>query len=515
MDRQPIGLTIPWFKLALAGIFILSLVLRFWRLGQFNTLVFDEVYYPVFANRYLIGEPVYNAHPPLSQLIIAVGMWIGSHLPFGQDTANALTGSLRTTFSYRWFNALTGSFIPVVVGLLAYQLTSRRSYGAIAAFLMALDGLFLVESRYGLNNIYLVFFGLLGHLCLLLALRHPRWSPPPPRHFRDYRQGKFRLIRIISDRVTAYFRDPPPLQRRHKLTLAGIFLGLAAAIKWNGLGFLLGIYLLWIIAWILRLSYNNRPLTPSKPQSNPLPNLTQLNPLHLFSYFALIPSLTYAATWVPHLIMNPNPGFWQMQQEILTFHQRIGSGSAVHPYCSPWYSWLIMGRPVAYFYHTARNPQEMIPAYPPLPSGAGKIIYDVHAMGNPLLWWLSTVAIILFALLILQRFLSGNSRTLLFTPATGLSLYLVCNYAANLLPWIPVTRCLFLYHYMAALVFAILAIAWILDVWLQSSYYVYRQGAIAILLAILLAFLFWLPLYIGLPLSPQGYQMRMWFSSWI
>jgi len=44
---------------------------------------------------------------------------------------------------------------------IAYQLSHRRSYAFIAA-LAAADGLFLVESRYALNNVYLVIFGLLG-----------------------------------------------------------------------------------------------------------------------------------------------------------------------------------------------------------------------------------------------------------------------------------------------------------------------------------------------------------------
>nr|WP_322505476.1 phospholipid carrier-dependent glycosyltransferase [Chroococcidiopsis cubana] len=46
---------------------------------------------------------------------------------------------------------------------IAYQLSDRRSYAVIAAIFAAADGLFLVESRYALNNIYLVILGLLGH----------------------------------------------------------------------------------------------------------------------------------------------------------------------------------------------------------------------------------------------------------------------------------------------------------------------------------------------------------------
>src|SRR4028118_500527 len=164
----------PWFWIGLVGIFLFSIILRFWGLGRFNTFVFDEVYYAKFANNYLTNTKFFNAHPPLSQYIIAIGIWIGSHLPIGQDAVNNLTGSVRSTWSYRWLNALTGSFIPLVVAALAYQLNRRKSYALIAALFAAADGLFLVESRYALNNVYLVIFGLLGQLFFLVALAQPR-----------------------------------------------------------------------------------------------------------------------------------------------------------------------------------------------------------------------------------------------------------------------------------------------------------------------------------------------------
>lgn len=171
---KKLTLPVPWFSFGMIVIFLVSLFLRFWGLERFNALVFDEVYYAKFANNYLTGTHFFNAHPPLSQYIIAIGIWIGSHLPFGQDTVNSFTGSARTTWSYRWINAFTGSFIPLVVAALALQINHRRSFALIAALFAAADGLFLVESRYALNNIYLVLFGLLGHLFLLIALNQPK-----------------------------------------------------------------------------------------------------------------------------------------------------------------------------------------------------------------------------------------------------------------------------------------------------------------------------------------------------
>ena len=145
-----------WYWSTLFAIFLFSLILRFWNLGQFNELVFDEVYYAKFANDYLTNTHFFNSHPPLSQYIIALGISLGSFFDASSEMVNNLTGSMRSTLSYRWINALSGAFIPLLAAALALKLTLRRSYSIIAAFLISLDGIFLVESRYALNNIYIV-----------------------------------------------------------------------------------------------------------------------------------------------------------------------------------------------------------------------------------------------------------------------------------------------------------------------------------------------------------------------
>jgi dolichyl-phosphate-mannose--protein O-mannosyl transferase len=213
--------------------------------------------------------------------------------------------------------------------------------------------------------------------------------------------------------------------------------------------------------------------------------------------------------------MNPVPNFWQSQHDILTFHERIGSGSNVHPYCSRWYSWLLMWRPVAYFYQTARDKIEQVPAYPPLPAGAEKYVYDVHAIGNPFLWWLSTAAIVWLMVVLIQRVVEGVGWKLPPIPSLFIALYLVLNWLANLLPWVRVTRCTFLYHYMGSSVFAALALAWLVDRWWHSSLSYYRSASVTVIFLVIIGFVFWLPIYLGLPITPQEYHLRMWFKSWI
>ena len=243
-------------------------------------MVFDEIYFAKFGNNYLTHTPFFNAHPPLSQYIIGIGIWLGSHIPIGQDIVNGLTGSLRSPWSYRWLNALTGSFIPVVVAAIAYQLSYRRSFALLAGLFTALDGLFLVESRYALNNIYIVIFGLLGQLFLLLALS---------------KQKQRRLFWLV---------------------LSGIAFGASSGTKWNGLWFLLGAYFLWVAAWIIRwlqsfalldptkqhrvplFSYLRPLVSPSTAISSkiqrPLQNLTQLNIFQMLFCLGIIPALVYA-----------------------------------------------------------------------------------------------------------------------------------------------------------------------------------------------------------------------------
>jgi dolichyl-phosphate-mannose-protein mannosyltransferase len=83
-------------KLAIRGTILVCIIafgLRFWGLERFNVLVFDEFYYAIFGNNYLTHTSFFNSHPPLSQYLIAIGIWIGDRLPFGQEVSNTLTGS--------------------------------------------------------------------------------------------------------------------------------------------------------------------------------------------------------------------------------------------------------------------------------------------------------------------------------------------------------------------------------------------------------------------------------------
>jgi dolichyl-phosphate-mannose-protein mannosyltransferase len=439
-------------------VFAISIGLRFWGLGRFNSFVFDEVYYAKFANNYLTNTKFFNSHPPLSQYLIAIGIWIGDRLPIGQENTNTLTGSLHSTFSYRWMNALFGSLIPPVVAALAYQLSQRMSYAFLAALFVSLDGLFLIESRYALNNIYLVFFGLLGQLLVVIASKH---------------SGNHRLLLTIA---------------------AGVSFGASVACKWNGLWFLLGIYILLILAKVSRLIKSDQY---SENTNSLLDRLAQIHILEIINSFVVVPIVTYSLLWIPHLIQNPQPNFIDVQWMILNYHEQIGNGDKVHPYCANWYTWPLLLRPLAYYFIQYK------PNY----------YYDVHAMGNPLLWWLSLVAIFGSIWLIIKNLSLAPIRELNID-RIAVPLFMVTNYAANLLPWVKVTRCLYIYHYMGAVLFAIMGLAWWVDMGVRSSSKLWQVAGLTTIFGVAAAFVFWLPIFLGLSIEKTDLSYRLW-NFWI
>ncbi|MEJ1930082.1 phospholipid carrier-dependent glycosyltransferase [Nostoc sp. NIES-2111] len=485
-------MNISWFRLGMASIFLLSVTLRFWGLSRFNTLVFDEVHFATFANNYLIHKTFFENHPPLGKYFIAVGIWLSQWLPFGHGESNTLAGSALTPFSYRWMNALMGSFIPLIVAGIAYELTKRRSYTFIAGLFAALDGLFLVESRYALINVYLVMFGLLGQWLFLLALE------------RDSKKSEIFL------------------------SLAGVCFGASFAVKWSGLAFLLATYLLWFAAKIIdytqiqwqkqsdpNLSKNDSlSLEPHKFRKAPIEKLAELSVMNIVLKLLVLPFIVYSIIWIPHIQLNTNMNMWEWQKYLYLSQKSVGAN--VHPYCSPWYSWLLMRRPVGYYFQTANIAGDGLNQVPQ------EIYYDVHGIGNPILWWLSTGAIAFIVILLLQKLVILNSHLispfqkilLVRNQKFWILLYLSVNFIANLLPWLSITRCTFLYHYMGASVFSVLALGWFIDRYLRYRRLIYQLFAFFTIAFIIIAFCYWLPIYLGLPLSPIEFQSRMLLRSW-
>lgn len=161
LGRLPKLSRLQWALLLLAGFAVLfGVFLRTWKLGYPADKIFDEVYFPVFAQKYLTGADVFDVHPPLGKLIIAVSMLFLGDNPIGWRMAPLLAGL---------------ALIPA-----SAWLTLRLSQSRVAALLVgasvAVDMAFTTYSRTGLMDGMLV----LACVSVLLAAssrRLPVWVP--------------------------------------------------------------------------------------------------------------------------------------------------------------------------------------------------------------------------------------------------------------------------------------------------------------------------------------------------
>ena len=462
-------------------ILIGSFTLRFLHLGDIPGSTFDEVFYPRYGFNYLTGENFYYVHPPLANYLYAAGIWIYSQLPWiDLVSINSLTFEQLPPLSYRWLNALFGSLLCLLAYFFAYAIWKNKNFALIVCFFVAIDGSLLVDSRFALANVYIVFFGLSALLCAAKSQS--------------------------SDSNARYW-----------LLSSGIFLGLTASVKWNGLGYLLVILSFFVALYSIQ-KIDKHELRFTQTQANRLRNQKTINNIQqkinvinavpqweYLMYFLAVPLLVYVVIYIPDLQFNTEYGFLEKHQQQVGFHQIMVEENE-HPYCSIWYSWPFMIRPIGYFFSSS----DAIDAF------GNKIMLfkDVHLFPNPFLYWFSAIAILTMGVQWLKLFWQWiNQGTVSYK--FYLFMFLLLGYFANLLPWALVSRCVFLYQYQPASVFAFLALAWYLAQLLKSESLKYKMLSWGILTIIVISFLYWLPFQLGITLESDAFYARMWFQSWI
>jgi dolichyl-phosphate-mannose--protein O-mannosyl transferase len=135
-------------------------------------------------------------------------------------------------------------------------------------------------------------------------------------------------------------------------------------------------------------------------------------------------------------------------------------------------------------------------------------VVSVLAVGNPLVWWSSTVAVIAgLCELWWRRAVRG--RQIADHPMVPV----VLGYVCLILPWLPGTRMPYLYNYLPMYPFAILALVY----WLCRLWNGRRWGpwvVVGFAAGTVAAALYFLPLAMGLPTSYENLQQHIWFEAW-
>ncbi len=545
----------------ISALLIVAAITRFWHLGHPAEIVFDEVHFVAQGRHYLHGESFLDPHPPLAKLIIAAGIFIFGDHPWSWRVGNATLGTALVGITY----------------LLGRRMSGSRLVGALAGAIILCDGMYLVDSHYAVIDIvyltcaavaYLLFFrfaqtpdriarrrtlpwiGLALGLCLaskfyipaitfllvmgfilyVLAKDRPAAAPaaPPvvdPKAPIDSKAGKIKAAAPVSIEIDLFDWTGIVFT-----ALICVVIGLMLFLFGESFAHIVLTVLAFLAIRFAEIFWRSR--SSSAPGAWRMPSMASvLEPMSVgaIALVGSVAAIAYLAVFFPHYWF----GWWGGISDLFKYYSDIvwyekSVASATHPYSSPWWSWPLMLRPIAYWQNFPKTGD----------------VQTVWGGGNPLLWWGALTAITITAVQALER------------PSLTRS-FLVIGYLSYLLIWAWIGRTLFLYHYMASVYFGYLALAILLgecfkeraEPWehlallltmtpvfflgmpptwgwitfivvigaygfflLQTPYAGRYVGSVFVAVALIL-FVYFFPIWVGMPISRDGYYARMWLSS--
>ena len=453
---QPTSLTPPsaadWTRLDTLIVTVLTAlagVLRFRGITKVRDLVFDE-FYASDACLYVLGPhghcftstEISVAHPPLGKWLIGVGIRVFGFTPAGWRVAPLVAGTLSVTVLY----------------LLARRLLGSTLAASLAAGLLAFDFLHFVMSRTAMLDVFVVFFGLLSFLCLL--------------YDRDR-----------DDATQPGLRRPVLQQLRERPWLlgAGLAGGAAIACKWSGVYLLAVVAVLAFVHGAARRRETQRYRQVAREQGGLLLIALLLLPavVYVVSYAGILDGRLLAWPWKHESWIQ---AFVVRQHFMLEHHT---GALYTHPYSSPAWSWLLIKRPVLFYFRNL----------------GGGSYQEVLALGNPMVWWSGLLAL-------------GTTtwRLLRLRSIQAPETIIVAGFAAGYVPWLLITRQeAFLYYVLPAVPFMCLALAHVVVSISSRSIRAITLGGLIV--ASIGVFSFFQPILVGSSLSYHQWERRIWFKN--
>lgn len=447
---------VAWVTLA-----FLSLCLRLIRWSYPAEVTFDEALIGHFLSHYFTGEYYFDIHPPHLKL------WYGLLLNWGGFDPDVVgfpkVDALYPGSYYLWaraFASLCGAAVPLLATWIAIELGAQRAWAFAIGAALAMDGAMIVESKFMLNEMPMLCFGLSGWAACL------KWKSDPKFYWLAL--GCLGLAAAGSVKLTGLsFSIPVGIAFS-----IGIFSKRRVAYAY-ALCTLINVVFVWQIAgYAIHFNLLDKTGTGNAYMSSSF-NARLTNSLERKK--GVEPKAWLAAVA-------------ELQYKMVFYSDKVGP----HPYSSSWLSWPIGTRGI--FFWTNR--------------AFGEEVERIYMLPNLVLWWSVALAMARMALMQIPRAI-GQAFRLSDQKPDYAKLWVACTFLAMWLPFAFINRPMFLYHYFPTLALGSVGLA------LECSGMgkPYRSALVWTLVCMAL-FIWTAPLTYGFGLDSIGLAKVMLLKSW-
>ena len=356
------------------------------------------------------------------------------------------------TFGWRFMGNLFGILMVPVMYIFAKKLFKKTHLAFFTCLIFTFDFMHFVQTRIATIDVYVTLFIMLMYLFM----------------YRFYQSSIY---------------DKPLSKTVLPLIFTGIAFGLGTASKWTAIYACCGIALIFFMK-MFRM-YNEYHYINELPFMSKFIKICAV----CVGAFIIVPVIIYALSYIPYLKTENTDGIRtiiQNQKDIFMYHSRTVLSSE-HPFSSKWFTWPVMYRPIWYYSGQVSD----------------KIKEGISAFGNPAVWWIGIPALLYNVYLAVVK---GDRK----------ATFLIIGYLACLLPWVPVGRTTYIYHYFPCVPFVCLMIGNCFEKFYHKNPKAEKKVYAAYAIVVIALFVFFYPVLSGMAINADYVQRALeWFNSWI
>lgn len=437
--------------------------------------MFDEQQYipdrPSFRNGTYFDE-IYHARTAY-EFIHHLDIYEWTHPPLGKliiSLGIMLFG--MCPFGWRAAGTVVGILMVPIIYIFAKRMFKHSWLALITCVLFTFDFMHFAQTRIATIDVYVTFFIMLMYYFM-------------------YRYSQMS------------FYDTPLSKTLAPLAFSGIFMGLGIASKWTGVYAGAGLAVIFFAVLARRYREYRYALQNPHGTTDGISHdavTASFKPYMIKTiawccvFFIAVPVIIYFCAYIPYMMTPSGNGLktiFENAESMYTYHAKTVLGSE-HPYSSRWYQWPVMYRPI-WFY-------------------SGKISSElkegISSFGNPAVWWIGIPA---FIYLIYHTAVHRDRK----------SAFLAVAYLAQYLPWVPISRLTFIYHYFPCVPFVTLMIGYCIYTIYNDAQTVPAKkrvicGSCAYAAIAVILFIMFYPVLSGAPCSVKYADTFLkWFDSWV